>query len=203
MKHFAAAAVAATLLAGCANPGANRQAAIKDAFTRLSACTDEVANRPEYAAVRAHFLREITAGALADNRLPTPEEARLVLRRFDAEVPCRKAFITAFASPLINRRDAAQIYSASFDRGALFDARFARGDLTWGQYAQSAQALVTAVRAQLKEAVAEGRQEDAEDRREAADRALDAEAVISVMQPHPAPQMQIAPFSCSGSPSCQ
>jgi len=202
MKRFAAAAIAATLIAGCANPGANRQAAIKNASARLSACTNEVANRPAYAAVRAHFLSEITASALADDRHPTPEEARLVLRRFDAEAPCREAFITAFTSPPINRWDAAQIYSASFDRGALFDARFARGDLTWGQYAQSTQALVAAVRAQLKEVVAEGRGEDADGRREAADRALDAEAIISVLQSHPAPQMQIAPFSCSGSPSC-
>jgi len=203
MKRFAAAAIAATLLAGCANPGAKQQAAIKNASARLSACTNEVANRPEYAVVRAHFLREITASALADDRYPTPEEARLVLRRFDAEAPCREAFITAFASPPINRRDAAHIYSASFDRGALFDARFARGDLTWGQYAQSTQALVTAVRAQLKEVVAEGRREDADGRREAADRALDAEAIISILKARPAPQMQIAPLSCFGSPSCQ
>jgi hypothetical protein len=174
VQHFAAAAVAVTLLAGCANSRAAGQAAINDVYAQDDVCEKKVANRPAYTALRAHFLAgEIPAGKLADNRHPTPEEARLRVALWAAEEPCREAFIDALASTSIKRPDAAQIWSAAHAENALLVERFANRDMTWGQYAQSIQTIRTAARIRLGAADAEARRKAAEASREAAERLVE------------------------------
>jgi hypothetical protein len=177
----AALAVTATLLSGCAgiDRGGNAQEAINAAFARAKVCTAEVVNRPEYAAVRAHYWPgdEIPASELADNRRPTPEEARLRVARWDAAAPCRQALLAELASAPANRPDGAQIARAVFAANASVIARSARGDMTWGQSAQAIQAILTSGHAQLVAA-------DAENRREAINRAT-AAAIISATTPPP------------------
>lgn len=155
-KTLASLALAVMLLAGCANQGANQganeganqQAAINAALAKNQACVDEVNNRPDYAALRAHsYSGPIPASALADNRRPTPEEARLVVARWDAMAPCREALQTALSSA--NRADQAQVLSGAFAQTTSVVARFGKGDMTWGQYAQAGQAIQTAMQAQM------------------------------------------------------
>jgi len=171
MQHFAAAALAVTLLAGCANSRATGQAAINAVYAHDDVCEKKVANQHAYDALRAHFLPgEIPAGKLTDNRRPTQEEAQLRVALWAAEEPCREAFIAALASTSIKRPDAAQIWSAAHAENALLVERFANRDMTWGQYAQSIQTIRTAARIRLGAADAESRRKAAETRREAAER---------------------------------
>jgi hypothetical protein len=197
MKHLKVLAVIPTLalLAGCAgmNGGGNvGQKAIDAAFAQGGVCNMEVVNRPEYAGVRAHFhAGEIPASELTDDRRPTPEEARLVVARWDARAPCRQILLTGLASPPANRPDAAQIWSAFFAEGASLNARFAKGDMTWGQFAQTNQASLTSTRAQLAGA-------DAEFRQQAANRALAAAAILGATMPRPPQTIYVAPCTVYG-----
>jgi hypothetical protein len=110
-----------------------------------------VNNLPEYAALLPHTSNGEVA-ELTDDRLPTPEEARLFVARADAKAPCHQSFLAAFAAPPINRPDAAQIWSAEFTGLGQLQAQFAGRKMTWGQYAGASQSLLVAARAQLSEA---------------------------------------------------
>jgi predicted aspartyl protease len=146
IRKILVAVSAAALLAGCAT----RQQGINAAYKQVDVCTKEVVSRPEYAAVRAHFHPgEIPVSALTDDRRPTPEEARLVVARWDAGAPCRQAFLAGLASSPANRPDGAQVFSAAYVETASLVARFSKGGMTWGQYAHDNQAIRTAVKAQL------------------------------------------------------
>jgi hypothetical protein len=175
-----AAIAVAALLAGCTT----QQTGIHNAYAQRDVCSKAVIAQPEFAALASHthIGPEIPASELADERLPTPDEARLVVARWDAAAPCRQAFLAAMAGPPSNRPDAAQIMSALFAQGGMTYARFAKADMSWGQFAQARQALDIAWKAQLGAA-------DAEARREAADRALAAAAIIGATMPRP-PQPQ-------------
>jgi hypothetical protein len=88
-KILASLALAATLVSGCAgmNGGVNRgdnQAAIDANFAQFSACMKSVDALPEYAVLLPHTSNGQVA-ELTDNRLPTPEEARLIVARADAK----------------------------------------------------------------------------------------------------------------------
>ena len=162
------------LLAGCAT----QQTGIDNAYAQRNVCFKTVVAQPEFAALASHIHigPEIPASELADERLPTPEEARLAVASWDAAAPCRQAFLAAIAGPPSNRPDAAQIMSALFVQGSTVYARFAKGDITWGQFAQAKQAINVAWKAQLGAI-------DAEARREAANSALAAAVIIAATMP--------------------
>jgi hypothetical protein len=186
MKRLKVLAAISTLalLAGCATS----QSGINNAYAQRRECSKEVTARPEFAALapHTHFGSEVLARELSDERLPTPEEARLEVERWDAAAPCRQAFLSAMAGPPANRPDAAQIMSALFAQGSLLYAQFAKGGMTWGQFAQATQTLNVAWRAQLGEA-------DAENRREANNRALAAAAILSATMPRPPQTIYVRP----------
>jgi hypothetical protein len=185
MKRFllsAALTSTVALLAGCATP----QSGINNAYAQRGVCSKEVAARPEFAALASHTHSGFPASELSDERRPTPEEARLMVARWDAGAPCRQAFLAAMAGPPANRADAAQIMSTLFAQGSLLYAQFAKGNMTWGQFAQASQALNIAWGSQLGEA-------DAENRRESANRALAAAAILGATMPRPPQTIYVKP----------
>jgi len=195
VKKLASLALAATLLAGCSGFNRNNEAAQISAINdKAAACRREVRDRPEIrpevAALGSHnWQGEVPASELADDRLPTPRQTRAALALWDAGAPCRQAFVAAW------KPDIGQIWSSFYAARASLVARFSKGNMTWGEYAQTVQALGIALDARLNEEVNRLNAE-------AQNRALTNAAIIGAMAPMLQPHStQIVPFSCFGGPN--
>ena len=94
----------ALILANCAKappPGADL-----GGLGQFKTCVTSVIDKPEYAAVRVHTLdldtMQPAPAELADETIPTAEDARLFAVRFDEVNPCREEFLKAIAIPRPN-----------------------------------------------------------------------------------------------------
>jgi hypothetical protein len=86
----------AALLAGCATTPQSPRTQIAQADEKLKACLTQAGNRPEFAPVAAHFgdskAQRYTIAQMADETVPTVEEARLWAAEQDRIAPCFKAY---------------------------------------------------------------------------------------------------------------
>jgi hypothetical protein len=199
----AALAVTATLLAGCAASGQryaqqNWAAAQNDfkarvaaAYTHFGTCNKAVNDEAVYASLAPHnYEGSPPARLLADTTLPTPEDARLILRRWDERNGCRNDLITAAGE--LNRPDAAQILTATFAAMAELDARFSQRHMTWGDFIRNGSALwqdgqqrITAADEVRRQQLTQAAAQDAAARR---DNAVAAAAILGAMRPVYQPQ---------------
>ena len=87
------------ILAGCskAAPGA----ATLEAWAQFKACVTSVIDKPQYAALRAHTLdldtMQPAPAELANETVPSAEDAQLFAARFDEVNPCREDLLRAVA----------------------------------------------------------------------------------------------------------
>jgi hypothetical protein len=181
-----AAISALALLAGCANPQQQANEATEALKAQSKACNDAIINKPEYAALLPHtFTGAPPARELADETLPTPEEARLIVRRWDERAPCRAQFLEAAARPPINRPDIAQVFAAGYAVVAETAANFGHGQMTWAAFARTGWKTLQDVQRQLAAANEARWQQQAQQAEINRENALAAAAVLGAM-PRPA-----------------
>jgi hypothetical protein len=134
-------ALIASILASCgkaAPPGA----ATLEAWAQFQACVTSVIDKPEYAALRVHTLdldaMQPARAELADETIPSAQDARLFAARFDAVNPCREDFLRAVAIP---RPDLAAVLEDEFRAAGAISELVAERQVTWAEAARRAQAL--------------------------------------------------------------
>jgi hypothetical protein len=188
-KSLLVVAISAVFLAGCAQPGPDRQAAYNAAIAQINSCGQAVRARPEFASFNFTAGGAPTAADLANDSYPSPDHAKATAAVFDAQAPCRQDFLSAVASPPVNRPDIAQIYAETFSQSALVVADYSKGNMTVAQYARRKQEITDAVRsrliatdAQAQQATAQAEQAAAQ---AAANRTAAAAAILGVMRPQP------------------
>ena len=136
--RLAVATAAVIALAGCAPTAQQINAAIQANKDQFTACEIAVLGNPEYSSLLGHnFPAESPPAAeLANDTLPTPEQARLLVQRWNERAPCRAALVAAEAAPPINRPDIAQISNAVWAAVGDLNARFSHGQMTWAARAR-------------------------------------------------------------------
>jgi hypothetical protein len=134
-------ALIALILAGCgksAPPGA----AILDAWAQFRACVTSVIDKPEYDALRVHILdldtMQPARAELADETIPSAQDARLFAARFDAVNPCREDFLRAVATP---RPDLVPVLADEFKAAGAISELVVERRVTWAEAARRAQVL--------------------------------------------------------------
>ena len=140
------AALIALILASCGNP-APPGAATLEAWEQFKACVASVIDKPEYAALRVHTLdldtMQPAPAELADEAVPSAQDARLFAVRFDEVNPCRENFLMAVAIP---RPDLAPVLADEFKAAGAISVLVAERQVTWAEAARRAQVLSSDVR---------------------------------------------------------
>jgi hypothetical protein len=136
----------ALVLASCsqaAPPGA----ATLEAWVQFRACVTSVIDQPEYAALRVHTLdldtMQPAPADLANETIPSAQDARLFAARFDAVNPCREDFLRAVAIP---RPDLAPVLADEFKAAGAISELIVERRVTWAEAARRAQELSSDVR---------------------------------------------------------
>jgi hypothetical protein len=140
--------------AGCATQ-AQRQVqqvgnSLREARAQVKACVQSVESKPEYALLLPHTLgpgaTQPTMAMLTDERLATPEEARLWAVRHDELSICSDQMQQAFASA---RPDVVPIYAAGRAASDAIAVQLVERKITWAELARRVQGLNTELRQQL------------------------------------------------------
>ena len=140
------AALIALILASCgkaAPPGA----ATVEAWTQFKACVASVIDKPEYAVLRVHTLdldtMQTAPAELADETIPSAQDAQLFAARFDEVNPCRENFLAVVAIP---RPDLAPVLADEFKAAGTISELVVERQVTWAEAARRAQVLSRDVR---------------------------------------------------------
>jgi hypothetical protein len=86
---------------------------------------------------------------LADETIPTAEDARLFAVRFDEANPCREDFLKAVAIP---RPDLAPVLADEFEAAGAISVLVVDRQVTWAEAARRAQVLSSDVRQKVSAA---------------------------------------------------
>jgi hypothetical protein len=134
------------VLASCgksAPPGA----ATLEAWAQFRACVASVIAKPEYDALRVHTLdldtMQPSRAELADETIPSVQDARLFAARFDAVNPCREDLLREVAIP---RPDLAPILADEFKAAGAISELVVERHITWAEAARRAELLSSDVR---------------------------------------------------------
>jgi hypothetical protein len=185
------------VLSGCTNPQQQAYEASSAASVQFNACSDAIINKPEYAALLPHtFMGAPPASELANETLPTPEEARLIMRRWDERAPCRNQAMAADAKPPINRPDFAQISAAANAAQAENVASFGRGQMTWAAYARASWKVTQDVQRQAAAANELLQRQQAQQAEINRENAIAAAAIFGATMPRPPQTVYVVP--CTG-----
>jgi hypothetical protein len=136
----------ALILANCAKatpPGT----ATLEAWAQFEACVDSVIDKPEYTALRVHTLdldtMQPAPAELADETIPTAEDAWLFAVRFDEVNPCREDCLKAVAIP---RPDLVPVLADEFKAAGAISVLVVDRQVTWAEAARRAQMLFSDMR---------------------------------------------------------
>jgi hypothetical protein len=153
---FGIGAVVLLSLAGCAMPtGAQRQVqqvglSLREGAAQLKACIRTIQNKPEYALLLPHTLdpdvTQPTMAMLTDERLPSPDEARLWAARHDEMSICRDQAQQVLSSV---RPGAASIVAASRAASDVLGVQLVERKITWAEFARRGQGLNAETKLQL------------------------------------------------------
>jgi hypothetical protein len=106
-----------------------------------------VIEKPEYDQLRGHILdldtMQPAAADLADETIPSAQDARLFAARFDAVNPCREDFLRAVA---IARPDLAPVLADEFKAAGAISELIVERRVTWAEAARRSQELSSDVR---------------------------------------------------------
>jgi hypothetical protein len=138
------------------------------------------------------------ARLLADETLPTPEEARLIVQRWDEGAPCRDQFVAAIGKPPINRPGAAQIIAARDAAAAENVAHFGQGRMTWAAALREVVKIWQDSARQLDALDATMRQQAAQDAEVRRENAMAAVAILGATMPRPPQTIYVAPCTIYG-----
>jgi hypothetical protein len=153
LKTFAAL-TALLAAAGCATQ-AQRQvqqvgSSLREAGVQVKACIRAVQSKPEYALLLPHTLdpdvTQPTMAMLTDERLATPEEARLWAARHDEVSICRDRAQSTYASV---RPDVVSIYAAGRAAGDALGVQLVERKITWAEFMRRSQGLSAELRQQF------------------------------------------------------
>ena len=140
-------ALIALILASCgksAPPGA----ATLEAWVQFRTCVTSVIEKPEYGALRVHTLdldtmQPARPELVADETIPSAQDARLFAARFDAVNPCREDLQRVVAIP---RPDLVPILADEFKAAGAISELVVERQVTWAEAARRAQELSSDVR---------------------------------------------------------
>jgi TonB family protein len=117
----------------------------------LTACINVIRAKPTYASLQPHLIDlntgRYTMAQLADERIPTPEESRLLTAYVDERASCTDNFVTAGSQIL---PVAAPILAQEKSDGQAVLLLLVKRQLTWGEAAQRSQQLQEAAAAKLR-----------------------------------------------------
>lgn len=139
------------LLGGCASSAQRqaRQAAdgTRDAFAQYKACNAAVRNKPEYASLIPHSADpetgEPTMAQLTNEKLVSPNDARLLASSYDDRSFCRRRLLTVISTV---RPDLAPIVAETLAKGSSNVAALVARKITWAEGARRGQALSIEIR---------------------------------------------------------
>jgi hypothetical protein len=148
-RGHSSVALIALIVASCGKappPGA----ATLEAWAKFKSCVTSVIDKPEYAALSVHTLDLDTMrpapAELADETIPSAEEARLFAARFDEVNPCRENFLREVT---IARPDLAPVLADEFRAAGVISVLVVDRRVTWAEAARRAQALSSDVRKKI------------------------------------------------------
>jgi len=124
------------------NLSPEEKAQIASASETLKQCIRAARTNPKYAMIAPHFA-DVSAGysadQLADETLPTEEEATLYAVYLSEAEPCRDAFQRKINS--LNG-EAGAMLSSRYSQGRETSSQFIARKITWGEYARRSQDLL-------------------------------------------------------------
>jgi hypothetical protein len=201
MKPFKVLATISTLvlLAGCGmnqQQQAQQQAQQANAWreavkAHFQTCNLAVNNETKYARLQPHnYPGAPPASELANETLPTPEEAHLMVARWDEDSACRAEYTTAMSQ---DAPGVAQIWNAYFAAVTETVAHFSQRHMTWAALAKEFVKLGQDGNRQLAaydEIMRQRAAQEAEARRQ---NGLAAAAILGATMPRPPQTIYVAP----------
>jgi hypothetical protein len=134
-----------------AAPQDPRIARLKEIRAELTTCINAIRAKPIYASLQPHLIDlnigRYTMAQLADERIPTPEESRLLSAYVDERDSCTDNF-AATGSQILPA--AAPILAQERSDGQALLVLLVKRQLTWGEAAQRSQQLQEANAAKLR-----------------------------------------------------
>jgi hypothetical protein len=122
---------------------------LRDADAAMGVCVAASINKPEFALLLPHTVRPNaapTVAQLTDEQLPTPEEARLLARRYDEINVCRQNALRTLASALPT---VLPIFSDGWEKDTANTVQLVERKISWAEATRRWEALKSEARKAL------------------------------------------------------